>query len=220
MAAVLLIVAMALFYLGFGNALGEAHIDHLALVASADPASVPADLRVSAAVWRDFAADFQPAAEAVQSELAARGGSYVSAFEWNVGVTNGMLFVESGLLGAGRRRDATGKSVSRCSRKPCRAGRNGSWDASARRCEKVAFWHDGLTMLAIRGEHPVEAGEVESWAKHGEEKPDNPLAPMTWMQRLKRAADCARHLVSVHRQTNRRPDNQERDVEGRRPISL
>ena len=28
-----------------------------------------------------------------------------------------------------------------------------------------AFWHDGLTMPAIRGEHPMEAREVESWAR-------------------------------------------------------
>ena len=28
-----------------------------------------------------------------------------------------------------------------------------------------AFWHDGLPMLAVRGEHTVEAGEVEPWAR-------------------------------------------------------
>ena len=28
-----------------------------------------------------------------------------------------------------------------------------------------AFWHDGPTMLAIRGEHPVEAREAGSWAR-------------------------------------------------------
>ena len=42
--------------------------------------------------WQAFVADFQFSPEQAQAELAARSGSYASAFAWNVGATNGMLF--------------------------------------------------------------------------------------------------------------------------------
>ena len=62
------------------------------LAAMEDPSSASDELRSLAEGWEGFSADFLMTPEAEADELAARRGSYASAFEWNLPQTNKMMF--------------------------------------------------------------------------------------------------------------------------------
>lgn len=61
-------------------------------VQAAAPTPVTSEQQALADTWEEFTADYLQEDAAILEELAARRGSYVSAFWWNVGVTNNMLF--------------------------------------------------------------------------------------------------------------------------------
>lgn len=47
--------------------------------------SVSAELSAAQADWQEFASEFRPSETAVANEIAARSGSYISAFSWTMG---------------------------------------------------------------------------------------------------------------------------------------
>ncbi len=92
--AVTLIVLMSLMYAGTQFGLGMARDAAAQVAAAEDPASLPAEVQEGARTWAEFEADFELDAAGVAEELAARRGSYLSAFAWNREVVNEtLLFV-------------------------------------------------------------------------------------------------------------------------------
>lgn len=90
LAAVLILLMSALHgVMRFG--LGFAHRAAVTVEEEASPDRLDPQTRELAAQWNDFAGDFAPTEEAVADELAARRGSYLSAFRWNAGVVHEML---------------------------------------------------------------------------------------------------------------------------------
>ncbi len=59
--------------------------------ASEDPHTLPYQVRSSAEQWDSFASDFNPSAEKIAEEYAARKESYTTAFHWNVGKMKELL---------------------------------------------------------------------------------------------------------------------------------
>ena len=80
----LFFVLISLVYAGFSFGLSEARVAAEQVAASDSQASLPEELRRGAEAWHDFESDWDPDQVAMSDELAARRGSYGSAFKWNV----------------------------------------------------------------------------------------------------------------------------------------
>ena len=89
--AVVLIVLMSLMYAGTQFGMGMAREAATVVAEAEDPEALSESVRQGAAQWESFASDFELSDEALAAEYAARRGSYLSAFQWNVGATNNML---------------------------------------------------------------------------------------------------------------------------------
>ncbi|REJ73073.1 MAG: DUF418 domain-containing protein [Acidobacteria bacterium] len=87
----LLLAGLVGFYALVGVGLGQAREAALTVSEAADPDQLPPGTLAAAQAWNDLEADFQPSPEAVEEELAARRGGYLSAFSWNLDKTNEML---------------------------------------------------------------------------------------------------------------------------------
>jgi uncharacterized protein len=62
------------------------------LAATADPTTLEPWVREAAKGWEEFAGPYQLGTDALAEELRQRGGSYASAFRWNLAQSNAMLF--------------------------------------------------------------------------------------------------------------------------------
>jgi uncharacterized protein len=91
LAAVLLLLS-SLSYAGLHLLLEQAREAAQTVAASANPGDLEPRIREAAQGWLAFSRDYFLSPEALQAEAAARAGSYLSAFTWNVGQTNAMLF--------------------------------------------------------------------------------------------------------------------------------
>ena len=80
----LFFVLISLVYAGFSFGLSEARVAAEQVTASDSQASLPEELRRGAEAWHDFESDWDPDQAAMSDELAARRGSYGSAFKWNL----------------------------------------------------------------------------------------------------------------------------------------
>ena len=80
----LFFVLISLVYAGFSFGLSEARVAAEQVAASDSQASLPEELRRGAEAWHDFESDWDPDQAAMSDELAARRGSYGSAFKWNL----------------------------------------------------------------------------------------------------------------------------------------
>ena len=80
----LFFVLISLGYAGLNFGLSEARVAAEQVVASDSQASLPEELRRGAEAWHDFESDWDPDQAAMSDELAARRGSYGSAFKWNL----------------------------------------------------------------------------------------------------------------------------------------
>ena len=80
----LFFVLISLVYAGFSFGLSEARVAAEQVAASDSQASLPEELRRGAEAWHDFESDWDPDQAAMFDELAARRGSYGSAFKWNL----------------------------------------------------------------------------------------------------------------------------------------
>ena len=85
-AALVMLVLMSLYHAVIRFGLHEAYLASLV----ADP---DIDTQTLAQSWHTFAADYLPTPQALNQELALRGDSYVSAWQWNLGTTTNMLLV-------------------------------------------------------------------------------------------------------------------------------
>jgi uncharacterized protein len=86
-----LLLAMSAFYGVSGYSLAASR-DIAAEVARTPGAAHSAETLMQAEFWQGFAADFQPDASAIEAELAARSGSYLSAMAFNTGYMIELLF--------------------------------------------------------------------------------------------------------------------------------
>ena len=79
----ILLLLISLFYLGMNAALGmlKSAADEVAL--ANDPAVLSEETRDMAAEWDVFISDYEMTPESKAEELAARRGSYLTAFWWN-----------------------------------------------------------------------------------------------------------------------------------------
>ena len=91
--AAILIALMSLLYGAMGFALRQAFAAAQAIAETTDPDSITSSMRQGAAAWQSFIGDFRPTAVELSRELTQRQDSYVSAFAWNVPVTNQMLLM-------------------------------------------------------------------------------------------------------------------------------
>ena len=82
--AALFFVLISLGYAGLNFGLSEARVAAEQVAASDSQASLPEELRRGAEAWHDFESDWEPDQAAMSDELAARRGSYGSAFKWNL----------------------------------------------------------------------------------------------------------------------------------------
>ncbi len=91
--AALLVILMSAMHgiTQFGLRISQQVHAEVALVE--DRSSLSVQQLEAAAGWEDFAADFLLSDNSVDEELAARRGSYASAFLWNVGRVNELLMV-------------------------------------------------------------------------------------------------------------------------------
>ena len=80
----LFFVLISLAYAGLNFGLSEARVAAEQVAASDSQASLPEELRRGAEAWHDFESDWDPDQAAMSDELAARRGSYGSAFKWNL----------------------------------------------------------------------------------------------------------------------------------------
>ena len=80
----LFFVLISLVYAGLNFGLSEARVAAEQVAASDSQASLPEELRRGAEAWHDFESDWEPDQAAMSDELAARRGSYGSAFKWNL----------------------------------------------------------------------------------------------------------------------------------------
>ncbi|MEC8821587.1 MAG: DUF418 domain-containing protein [Pseudomonadota bacterium] len=80
----LFFVLISLVYAGLNFGLSEARVAAEQVTASDSQASLPEELRRGAEAWHDFESDWDPDQAAMSDELAARRGSYGSAFKWNL----------------------------------------------------------------------------------------------------------------------------------------
>jgi uncharacterized protein len=90
--ALLIGLLSSLSYAGLYFLLDYAKAAADTVAASPDPSALGAQVLEPAAAWDAFSADYLMGAAQLAEEQLARGGSYLTAFRWNAGMVNGMLF--------------------------------------------------------------------------------------------------------------------------------
>ncbi len=88
-----LILLMSLMHLGIRFGLQQSEGAYQQVVEAEDVSELSDAVREAAKGWQDFSVDYYPDETKVAEELAARQGSYVSAFQWNLGKANEMLLM-------------------------------------------------------------------------------------------------------------------------------